>query len=78
MGPSLRERLEKYAATPFGVIPATPGFMPADARAVLALLAAAGTARQAIAALQDNLDGSLISPARLELGTAMAAFEEGR
>ncbi len=38
---SLKERLTKFATTPGGVIPASPGFMPDDARKVLALIAAA-------------------------------------
>ncbi len=37
---SLKERLTKFATTPGGVIPASPGFMPDDARKVLALIAA--------------------------------------
>ncbi len=37
---SLKERLTKFATTPGGVIPASPGFMPDDARKVLALVAA--------------------------------------
>ncbi len=72
---SLKERLTKFATTPGGVIPASPGFMPDDARKVLALHKAACLTLCACVDLQDKGDGSLVSPARLALTNALAAME---